>query len=64
MREKEVEEVKVKLENMSAEEVNELMGTIELLIDSEEIQQLKDKIGNKLNLITKFFVYYLVCFSI
>ena len=27
------------------------MDTIELLIDSEEIQQLKDKIGNKLNIL-------------
>ena len=46
MREKAVEEVKVKLENMSAEEVNEIMDDIELLIDVEEVQQLGDEISN------------------
>ena len=46
MQEKAVEEVKVKLEKMSAEKANKLMDTIELLIDSEEVQQLKDEIGN------------------
>ena len=38
--------MKVKLENMSAEEVNEIMDDIELLIDVEEVQQLGDEISN------------------
>ena len=47
MQEKAVEEVKVKLlENMSAEEANEIMDDIELLIDVEEVQQLGDEISN------------------
>ena len=46
MREKAVEEVKVKLEKMSAEEANEVMDNIELLIDVEEVQQLEDEISN------------------
>ena len=46
MREKAVEKVKVKLEKMSAEEANEVMDNIELLIDVEEVQQLEDEISN------------------
>ena len=46
MREKAVEEVKVKLEKMSTEEVNEVMDDIELLLDLEEVQQLEDQISN------------------
>ena len=46
MREKVVEEVKVKLEKMSTEEDNEVMDDIELLLDLEEVQQLEDQISN------------------
>jgi len=46
MREKAVEEVKVKLEKMSTEEANEVMDDIELLLDLEEVQQLEDQISN------------------
>ena len=38
MREKVVEEVKVKLEKISTEEANEIMDDIELLIDLKEVQ--------------------------
>ena len=48
--EKAVEEVKLKLENMSAEEAIKLMDTIEVLIDLEEIQQLEDEMGNQIQL--------------
>ena len=46
MREKAVEEVKVKLEKMSTEKANEVMDDIELLLDLEEVQQLEDQISN------------------
>ena len=46
MREKAVEEVKVKLEKMSTEKANEVMDDIELLLDLEEVQQLEDLISN------------------
>ena len=36
--EKALEEVKVKLENLSAEEVNEVLADINLVIDSENIE--------------------------
>ena len=42
--------MKVKLENMSAEEAIEIMDTIELLIDLEEIQQFEDEMGNQIQL--------------
>ena len=44
-REKALEEVKVKLEKMSAEEANEVLADIDLVIDLEEIEEFEDQMS-------------------
>ena len=44
-REKTMEEVKVKLENLSAKEANEVLGDIDLVIDLEEIELFEYKMS-------------------
>lgn len=45
-REKALEEIEVKLENMSAEEANEALADIDVVIDLEEIEQIEDEMSN------------------
>ena len=45
-REKALEEVKVKLEKMSAEEANEVLADIDLVIDLEEIEEFEDQMSH------------------
>ena len=41
-----MEEIEVKLENMSAEEANEALADINAVINLEEIEKIEDKISN------------------
>ena len=41
-----MEEIEVKLENMSAEEANESLADIDVVIDLEEIEQIEDEMSN------------------
>ena len=45
-REKALEEVKVKLEKMSAEEANKVLADIDLVIDLEEIEEFEDQMSH------------------
>ena len=45
-REKALEEVQVKLEKMSAEEANEVLADIDLVIDLEEIEEFEDQMSH------------------
>ena len=45
-REKALEEVKVELEKMSAEEANEVLADIDLVIDLEEIEEFEDQMSH------------------
>ena len=44
--EKVLEEVKVKLEKMNAEEANEVLADIDLVIDLEEIEEFEDQMSH------------------
>ena len=44
-REKTLEEVKVKLENSSAEQGNEMLAEIDFMLDLEDIDQLEDQMS-------------------
>ena len=45
-REKALEEIEAKLETMSAEEANEALADIDLVIDLEEIEQIEIEMSN------------------